>query len=141
MKRLLLSLAVIMISSPLFAQNRALEEAKPETPKIDKYFFVMLKTGKAKVDSVKRAELFEGHMSNMTLLHSKGILKVAGPFGKNDKEWRGIFILDCETIEDAKKYCDSDPAVKAGLLEAEIVPWYTEPSNSFKHGLPEKERE
>lgn len=143
MKRLLITAAFLMLSSYLFAQVETAAEAAPadDKPKIEQYFFVMLQTGKAKVDSAARARLFAGHMANMQTLHEEGVLKVAGPFAKNDREWRGIFILDCKSIEDARKYCDTDPAVKAGLLEAVIVPWYTEPSGSFKHGKPEPGKE
>ena len=99
----------------------------------------MIKTGPKKdFDSVARAKLFEGHMANMQRLYYDGILKVAGPFGKNDFTWRGIFIFDCETKEEAEKIVASDPAVAAGLFAVDIVPWYGEPIGSFKKGKPEK---
>lgn len=44
---------------------------------------------------------------------------VAGPLGKNDKTYRGIFILDVKTLDEAKVLLQADPAVTEGLLEAE----------------------
>lgn len=109
-------------------------------PSIDKYWLVILKTGpKTDADSATRKELFEGHMKNMDKLHRAGILKAAGPFGKNEFKWRGLFVLDCATKEEAEKYVKTDPAVAAGIFSTDIVEWYTEASGNFKHGIPEAE--
>ena len=75
-------------------------------------------------------------MSNMERLYNDGILKVAGPFGKNDFKWRGIFIFDCTTKEEAEKIVTTDPAIAAGLFAVDIVPWYSEPVGNFIHGKP-----
>ena len=77
----------------------------------------------------------------MTRLHQEGVLKVAGPFGKNDLQWRGLFIYDCPTLEDAKRHVATDPAVASGIFEVDIVPWFTEPSGSFKPFAPVKEKQ
>lgn len=121
------------------------DTAKKETPakriedKIEQYFFVMIKTGpKQDFDSAAKAELFKGHMANINKLYYDGILKVAGPFGKNDFTWRGIFIFDCKTKEEAEKFTQSDPAVAAGLFAVDISPWYSAPIGSFAHGKPNK---
>ena len=53
-----------------------------------------------------------------------GKLAVAGPFSKNDRDYRGIFILAVATIAEAQTLVDTDPAVKAGILIAEMTPWY-----------------
>lgn len=115
--------------------------AKEKSPaeKITQYWFVMIRTGpKQDFDSAAKSKLFEGHMANINRLYYDGILKVAGPFGKNDFSWRGIFILDCATKEEAEKNVMTDPAVAAGLFAVDIVPWYGEPSGSFKKGKPDK---
>lgn len=125
----------------LHAQELKPKEAKPAF-KIEQYWFVLIKTGpKTDFDSTARAQLFKGHMANLNRLHKEGILKVAGPFGKNDFTWRGIFILDCKTKEEAEKYVATDPAVAAGLFAVDIVPWYGEPRGSFIHGKPEQKVE
>ena len=89
------------------------------------YVFAILKTGPAKVeDKEERNRLFRGHMDNINRLADQGKLVVAGPFGKNDRNYRGLFILNVATVEEAKTLVDTDPAVKAGMFEVELIPWY-----------------
>jgi uncharacterized protein YciI len=129
------------LSICFFSQAQDSTKQKKERPedKIEQYFFVLLKTGtKQDFDSAQKAELFKGHMANINRLYYDGIIKVAGPFGKNDLEWRGIFVFDCKTKEEAEKIAQTDPAVAAGLFTADISAWYSSPIGSFKHGKPEK---
>ena len=37
---------------------------------------------------------------------------------------RGIYIFNVETIEEAKKLTETDPAIKAGSLIMELHEWY-----------------
>jgi uncharacterized protein YciI len=140
MKKLSLILALFLFAGTSFGQEK--ESAKP-APKpgdqIKQYWFVLIKTGPNKdADSASKAILFDKHMANITRLYNEGILKAAGPFGKNDKEWRGLFVFDCATREEAESYVQTDAAVAAGLFEVEITPWYTAPVGSFKKGKPGK---
>lgn len=136
-------LAVCFISAQAQNTDRsktAKAKTRPED-QIEQYFFVMIKTGpKQDFDSVQKAELFKGHMANINKLYYDGILKVAGPFGKNDFTWRGIFVFDCKTKEEAATIAQSDPAVAAGLFAVDIAPWYSAPIGSFKHGKPKKSK-
>jgi uncharacterized protein YciI len=89
------------------------------------YVLVMLKTStnttatKAETDSA-----FSGHMANIGRLVKLNKLIVAGPLGKNDKTYRGIFILNTKSLEEAKEILATDPAIKAKLLDADIFNWY-----------------
>ena len=134
MKKLLLLFSLITAIISTHAQDK-----KPKVPYdealakklgadnygIKMYVLVMLKSGtnttetKAKTDS-----LFAGHMTNMGKMVEMQKLIVAGPMGKNDKNYRGIFILNTKSIEEAKKLLESDPAIKAKLLEPELYNWY-----------------
>lgn len=110
-------------------------------PKIKQFWLVVLKTGpqdKVITDSAQRAKIFAGHFSNMERLYKEGILKVAGPFGKNDFTWRGLFILDCATKEEAESYVKTDPSIAAGVFITDIVPWYSEAVGSFVPGKPKE---
>lgn len=103
---------------------------------------VILKTGpkdKIITDSTERNQLFAGHFANIKKLYEEGVLKVAGPFGKNDFTWRGLFIFDCTSKEEAEAFVKTDPTVKAGVFIYDIIPWYGEPSGSFKPGKPEQD--
>ena len=89
------------------------------------YVMVILKTGPAKIESKEKLnELFKGHMANINKLADEGKLVVAGPFGANDKDYRGIFIFNVKTVEEANALLAGDPAIKEKLFEAEILPWY-----------------
>lgn len=90
-----------------------------------KYVFCLLKSGSNTTASKEESKkLFEGHMANINKLAKEGKLSVAGPFMKNDRNYRGIYIFNVETVEEAKKLVETDPAIKANLLEAELTPWY-----------------
>ena len=123
----------------IFAQQTNLpKEVESPTPKINQFWFVMIKTGpNQQLDSATKASLLKGHMSNIEKLYKEGILKVAGPFGKNDNQWRGIFVFDCPSKEDAIRYTQTDPAISAGLFMVDIIPWFTLPEGNFKPGIPD----
>jgi uncharacterized protein YciI len=89
------------------------------------YVLVMLKTGSNKVENKATLDsLFRGHMANIHRLANDGKLVVAGPLKKNDKTYRGIFIFDVRTIEEANTLLATDPAIHSKLLDAELYQWY-----------------
>ena len=89
------------------------------------YILVILKTGTNKTEDKKVLDsLFKGHMETIGRLASNGKLIVAGPLGKNDKAYRGIFILNVKSIEEANALLDTDPTIKDKVLEAELFKWY-----------------
>jgi uncharacterized protein YciI len=53
----------------------------------------------------------------------EGKLVLAGPFFGNG-DLRGIYIFNVGTIAEAEELTNSDPAIKAGSLEMELVEWY-----------------
>ncbi|MEO5892776.1 MAG: YciI family protein [Ferruginibacter sp.] len=136
---------LILVFSLLLTTTFSFGQSKPGATKekmknqVKQYWFVLIKTGpNTDADSTSKAILFEKHMANITKLYNDGILKAAGPFGTNDNQWRGLFVFDCETREEAESYVQTDPAVAAGLFTVEITPWYTAPVGSFKTGKPVK---
>ncbi len=89
------------------------------------YFMVILKTGTSTISDKEIIDsLFAGHMKNINRMVELKKLVVAGPMGKNDKTYRGIFILDVAAIEEVNQLLETDPAIKAKLLEPEIYKWY-----------------
>lgn len=138
MKNLIfLLVSFTLISSSAYSQKDS--TAKKPEEKIKQFWLVVLKTGpndKVITDTTERKKIFAGHFSNMERLYNEGILKAAGPFGKNDFTWRGLFILDCKTKEEAENYVKTDPAVAAGVFIVDIVPWYSQATGSFVPGKP-----
>lgn len=89
------------------------------------YVFCILKTGSnTTATKEEKTKYFEGHMANINRLADEGKLVVAGPFEKNNKNYRGIFIFNVATVEEAQALVETDPAVKAKIFEAELTPWY-----------------
>lgn len=125
----------------LAAGSGTLAQQKPKAPKFNSKLskrlgadergmkmFVMciLKTGPrdAEIKGKERDDIFEGHFANITRLSDEGKLAVAGPFGKNDRAYRGLYVFNVKTIEDAEKLVTLDPAVKAGIFVPELTLWY-----------------
>lgn len=91
------------------------------------YSLVILKTGPKDsiiTDQKQRAELFKGHFANMEAMQKTGKLVVAGPFGNNHLNYRGIFILNEKDQDIVKALLQQDPTIKNGIFEYEILPWY-----------------
>ncbi|WP_300603096.1 YciI family protein [Niabella sp.] len=89
------------------------------------YQFVILKTGDSTItDKEKVAALFKGHMENIGKLVAAKQLIIAGPFAKNPQQYRGLYVFTTKTKEATEALLATDPAVKSGLLKAEIYGWY-----------------
>jgi uncharacterized protein YciI len=90
------------------------------------YVLCILRTGPndSEVKGKARDEIFAGHFANISRLADEGKLAVAGPFGDNDKSWRGLYIFNVSTIAEAQNLLVRDPAVKAGVFVGDLVPWY-----------------
>lgn len=90
------------------------------------YVLCILKTGPkdAEIKGEQRKEIFAGHFANINTLAEEGKLSLAGPFGKNDKSYRGLYVFNVATVEEAEELVVLDPAVKAGIFVPELTPWY-----------------
>lgn len=137
-----LSIATILIAVLLVSGSYS--QSKQKTPKVKfdaklaaqvgaddmgmrSYVLCILKTGPKDAeipDAKQRSEIFAGHMANMGRLAGEGLLALAGPFGKNDKAYRGIFIFNVKTVEEAQKLVETDPVISSGMMVADLTPWY-----------------
>ena len=90
------------------------------------YVLCILKTGPKdkEIQGDERKKVFAGHFANIERLAGEGRLVVAGPFGKNDKSYRGLYIFNVPTIEEAEKLVLLDPAVEAGVFDPDLTLWY-----------------
>ncbi|WP_276484640.1 YciI family protein [Paraflavitalea pollutisoli] len=139
MKQLLLA-GLLALGTASFAQNSssATTTQKPEE-QIRQYWFVMLTKGPTRTqDSATAMAIQKAHIDNINKLYNEGKIKVAGPFGKNDQGWQGVFIFDCPTREEVERLLQTDKAVASGRLAFTVTPWYTAPIGSFVAGIPEK---
>src|ERR1044072_5970578 len=67
----------------------------------------------------ERNQILHHHLSNVVAMLQSGKAVAVGPFG-DDSDLGGIFILRAASPDEAKSWVDADPAVKAGLLAAEM---------------------
>lgn len=123
---LLLGSQMAYAQTPAPAFNKALADSlDADKYGMKMYVMAILKTGSATItDKATVDSLFKGHMDNIGHLADRGKLVVAGPFQKNEKQYRGIFILNTKSLEEAKALLQTDPAIKAKLLDTELFNWY-----------------
>lgn len=90
-----------------------------------RYVLVILKTGPTPVtDTDARKAMFAGHFANMERLAKAGKLALAGPFGRNDVGWRGLFLLAVDDVGAARELAETDPVIVQGEMVAEYHPWF-----------------
>ncbi len=132
------SLNLLMAQNPNYDENLA-KKLGSDDYGMKKYFFVILKTGSNTTSDKKFTDsCFKSHFQNMNKMVEQNKLIVAGPMGKNDKSYRGIFIIDAESKEEVEKLLDGDLSIKEKLLEAEIYNWYG--SAALREYLPYSEK-
>ncbi len=137
----ILTIALLVMTNLTFGQSNSEKDTLTANPNYDKaladklggdnygmknYFLVILKTGtNTTANKELISESFRGHLDNINHLVEERKLIVAGPLGKNENNYRGIFIFNnIISIEDAKELLQTDPAIKNGLLDYEIFTWY-----------------
>lgn len=132
MKSLLILLFVATLLSPLAAQTPNPEYDSTLAKKLGAddigmkgYILVLLKTGPNDVtDKAFRDSCFKSHFSNMKKMTDEGKLVVAGPLGKNDKTYRGIFILNTTDMDEVTQLLQGDLTVKEKIFDVEMYKWY-----------------
>lgn len=98
------------------------EDGKSTTMK--KYYLCFLKSGPNRDHPKEEADKIQaGHMAHIKKMAAENKLCIAGP-AESKSDLRGIFIFNVKSLEEAEALAAEDPAVKAGRLVAEIVPWW-----------------
>jgi uncharacterized protein YciI len=132
MKKLFTFLLFICVITTMSAQ-KSNPNYNPELAKklnaddygMKKFIFVMLKTGtNTSTDKELKNKSFASHMKNTDSLVKVKKMVVAGPFFRNNDNYRGIFILAVDSIEKAKALLKNDQAISKKYLEAVYYEWY-----------------
>ena len=88
------------------------------------YVLALLKSGPNRdMTEAEAMELQTAHMKNIQRLADEGKLVVAGPFLDGD-DFRGLYIFDVSSVEEARALTETDPAIQKGSLEMELHTWY-----------------
>lgn len=130
----LVLLSLLAVANLVFAQSPASGDAKA-----GQYFFVLLnRPAKAPQLSKEAGEkLQEGHMANIQKLYAEHKLVIAGPF-EEDTALRGLFVFHADSAAQVQDWANSDPAVKAGRLSAEVHgPWLIDSTAIHPPATPE----
>jgi uncharacterized protein YciI len=89
------------------------------------YVMALLKAGPNRPEDPEVAkQLQRGHMDNIKRMAEAGQLVLAGPFAANEQNLKGIYIFNVTTVEEARTLTETDPAIQAGSLVMELIPWY-----------------
>jgi uncharacterized protein YciI len=121
-----LLLSLIAVAASAYGQAAPLPSHE-----LARYFFVLLTRPANAPQLSKEADdgLQEEHMANIRKMFAEHKMVIAGPFMDNTV-LRGIFVFQAESAAQTKEWANSDPAVKAGRLSAEVHgPWLIEPTD------------
>ena len=84
-------------------------------------------------DAEESKKMMKGHLANIQRLHDEGKIILAGPYlSKTDLQ--GYFLFDTDSLESAQSWCDTDPAVAAGVFRVELHPWYSAKGIGIRRG-------
>jgi len=108
----LLMVFLIMGKTPLMAQIT------------DNLYFVFLNTNpdREKLPDDRVAQLQDAHLKNIGQLHSEKKLLAAGPFDGGG----GMFVLQANSLDEAKDLLKTDPAISANRFIIEVLPFQIE---------------
>lgn len=125
----------ILITIAAWAAVAAAQSAPASAPAAPEHYFfyhlVLLRrpANAPPLDPDARQKLQEAHLANMRRLAKEGKLVLAGPF-LDDTPLRGIFVLKTESMDEAKQWTLTDPAVQANRFAPEFHTW-AQPTSTF----------
>jgi uncharacterized protein YciI len=119
-----------VLFSALLAVPQAAATQEPAVEMMT-YQMVLLKKGPNPAPSTPEAQkaMQDAHLAALAELNRKRVNLLYGPVVV-DADLRGIAILDTPSADEAKRLFADDPFVKAGVMVAEVRPWYG-PKNWF----------
>lgn len=109
------AVAALLLAAPAVAQT------PPAAPK-PVYFLFVYSAGPAwKVGQPMSVQGLAPHGMYMTRLFHEGVVLAGGP--TTDPEGGGLAIVKAKDVAEAKALLAADPAIKAGIMTAEVRNW------------------
>jgi len=89
---------------------------------VQKVFVILRRGAQTALTPDAGAKLQRAHLENNLRLVKEGKVVLVGPL-LDDVDERGIFVMETADTAEARRWCNTDPEVRAGRLRAEIHPW------------------
>ena len=86
-------------------------------------YVLKLKPGLLNNFTDREEEIVDRHFNKLQELLKEGKLVLAGRTLNMDEKTFGIVIIDVPSEEEAKNIMENDPAVKEGVMTAELFPY------------------
>jgi uncharacterized protein len=96
-------------------------------PELEGYSLVLLRRGPkaAELSEEELDRLQEAHLAHLQEMRERGAMVAAGPFREQeDESFRGL-CLYVVGLEETRKLAESDPSVRAGRMEIDVMTWLT----------------
>lgn len=128
--KLVLFFALMLGSVSLSAQEVQLDSLGRKYFEMDgyrmrEYYVCFYKSGsKRGQDQETAATIQKAHLAYLDSLYAEELISMVGPFGGELEGMQGMVIYKTPSIEKARSYANSDPAVKAGRLVADMITWW-----------------
>jgi uncharacterized protein len=122
MKTFLTIIALVLFAYPVMLRPQ--EKKEPEHKMVE-FHMALLKRGPKWTPQGMSPEVQKAHISHVVSMLEAGKAIIAGPMG-DETDLVGIYILRAKSAEEANAWAESDPGVKAGVLTAEMHPWWSE---------------
>jgi len=118
---LLIGVVLLLVSAP------AVPAQTESGHKLVEFQMALLKHGPKWTDAqnAEMKRLHDEHLNYVSSLFDSGKAIIAGPF-TDGGEITGVYVLRAQSAAEAKAWVEADPVVAAGLLVAEMHPWWSE---------------
>jgi uncharacterized protein len=104
---------------------------------LEAFEFVILRSTseRAALDDATTDRLQREHLAFLATQRDAGQAVATGPFGDQaDQRLRGLVGYRTGSISEARRIANSDPLVRAGQLEADVMTWLCPPGTMRKPG-------
>lgn len=110
---------------------------QPDYSMEEKHFIYTLKLKKLYLDrqkwTAREHNIAETHFDHLKKLTKEGKAVLAGRTLNKDETQFGIVILKAASEQEARSLMENDPAVKKGLMTAELYPFRIATQNGFNN--------